>query len=343
MSKTLFIRADGNESIGAGHIMRSMTIANVFRKSGYHCIYISSAPVKKELFKKNGYDVIEIASPYNMKTPEEAYEISELLRNYESDYILVDSFNINNEYLQILKQSANLICINSTRERLITDYLINENIACDREYLEKLYLGTGTKLLLGAEYSPVRDEFVNRLYKVGREVKRVLVTTGGGDQYDFMTEFLKRIKNNMLYDGIMFTVISGGYNIHYDNLMKESENRANIKIISNPENMSDLMIESDVAVSAGGTTVLELSVIGVPTIGISVAEDQKPGLSFMEKNGMIQYAGHITDSCFWDSFFECFNNSIRDYEMRKRLSESCKSYFDGRGAERVFLQITGGN
>ena len=65
MNKKLFIRADGNSTIGLGHIMRSMTIALEFRKIGYECIYLSSKPVANDIFERYGFDVIELDYDYD--------------------------------------------------------------------------------------------------------------------------------------------------------------------------------------------------------------------------------------------------------------------------------------
>ena len=341
MNHVLLVRADGNSEIGLGHIMRSMTIANTFRNAGFECIFISSAPITREVFNRYGFPVIEIKYPYNDKTREEAQEISDIIHERCAKYILVDSYFINNEYLNILKESTELICINSTRNKLTADYLINENIACNRAYLETLYSESGTKLLLGPEYSLIREEFCGRSYNVKESVKRVLITTGGGDQYNFMTYFLKLLKEKNKYSGMEFLFISGGCNIHYNDLLKESAGLENVKIISNADNMAELMQKSDIAISTGGTTVLELSVIGVPTIGIAVADDQEAGLEYMDHIGMIYYAGCITDTGFWKKVLRQFSDILTDIEIREKLSNTARKYIDGKGAERIYHQIIG--
>lgn len=343
MKKNLYIRADGNEEIGSGHIMRTMTIANEFRKNGYKCVFISSTPIKKEMYDRYQYEVIEIDNPYDVKLEKEAYDILKIINKYGKGYLLVDSYYANNDYLHILRQKTKLICINSTKEMLDTDYLINDNIACDKEYIEEVYSGTGTKLLLGAEYSPIRKEFISRNYEVRKKVRRIMVTTGGGDHYNFMTEFVRRIRHIRRFDSIHFTMVSGSYNVNYQRLLSEADKTDNITVIKNPGNMAEIMLESDLAISSGGTTIIELSVIGVPSIGISVAEDQKVGLSFMHKKGLTRFAGHIGDGDFWDILLDSLDTTIEEYNDRKILSGKCRKCFDGKGARRIFSYVTGEN
>ena len=123
MMKKLFIRADGNDKIGLGHIMRSMTIADEFRTHGFDCIFLSSQPINREIFDRYNFQFIELPYPYNHKSVDEAIEIVGILDFYNADYILIDSYFISNEYLSIIKNQFKVICINSTNDWLNTDYL----------------------------------------------------------------------------------------------------------------------------------------------------------------------------------------------------------------------------
>ena len=307
MNKKLFIRADGNSTIGLGHIMRSMTIALEFRKIGYECIYLSSKPVANDIFERYGFDVIELDYDYDKKNIEEAIIVSEIVKD---NYLLID-------------------------------WLINENIACDREYISSLYAECDTQLLLGERFTPIREEFQAINYQINDSVQNILITTGGGDQYNFMTDFVKLIKNNYKYNNYKFTFISGACNTYIDELEEEAKNNENIVIVRNTSNISEYMKNSDIAISTGGTTVLELSVVGVPTIGFAVAQDQIDGLEMMRKYGMIQYAGNASEDGLVKRVDNILNMLLEDKELRYRLSKESSKYIDGKGAERICHRITG--
>lgn len=339
MMKKLFIRADGNDKIGLGHIMRSMTIADEFRTHGFDCIFLSSQPINREIFDRYNFQFIELPYPYNHKSVDEAIEIVGILDFYNADYILIDSYFISNEYLSIIKNQFKVICINSTNDWLNTDYLINENIACDINYYKQLYLKSGTKLILGSTYSPIRREFVGAKYIVNPIVKNLLVTTGGGDQHNFMTSFLRMIKRETFFYNINITFVSGLCNPYLNELLRDAFGFKNVSIVSNAPNMAELMKNSDIAISAGGTTVLELSAIGVPTLGIAVAKDQEAGLLFMGNAGIIKYIGKITNPNLMDNVVSCIYSMLENYEERKKLSDISRKIIDGLGAERIYNQI----
>lgn len=339
MSRVMLIRADANEKIGIGHVMRSMTIADAFRKAGYQCIFVCSEPVDRKLFSGENFEVIALDYDYKAKTVGEAREISSLIARYAAEFVLLDSYHLNNEYLRILREHAKTICINSMPDKWETDYLVNLNIACDPEYFYVLYSGTGTKLLLGAEYMPIREEFLGHDYTIRDKVRRIMVTTGGGDQHNFMTGFLESVKVQPCFKDIQFVFISGACNVHYEELVSLGEKSENVSVISSPDNMAEIMLDCDLAIASGGTTVLELSVIGVPTIGIAVADDQVDGLEFMHKGGMIQYAGRVEDVDFWRNIFMLLDRLIEDREERTRMAEFGKKEILGDGAQKITRSV----
>lgn len=331
----LLIRADGNSTIGMGHIMRTMTIAKAFVEVGFKCIYVCSSPVNNELFERNNISVIEVKFEYNYKSLEEARYLCKIAKSVKAKYIFVDSYFATNEYLTILRSVAKVIYISSMHKRFNTDYLINENIACNREEIEEMYTGSNTKLLLGSEYSPIRQEFCGHKYDVSKPVRKIMITTGGGDQHNFMTRFSRLVKRESSYQNVEFTFVSGVCNSNYESLVEETKNAYNVRILNNCVNMADVMLESDLAISAGGTTILELCVIGVPTIGISVAEDQLAGLKYMDELGIIEYAGNINDSTFWSNLDSILKGLFNDYSKRKMLSMNAQNCIDGQGAIRI--------
>ena len=339
MSNVLFIRADGNEHIGLGHVMRSMTIAAIFREAGYDCIYISSAPVKRELFELYGFPVLEVDYPYNIKSTQEAYEICHWLREKHAKYLLIDSYFVTDEYLHILQDCTQLICMSSTKDKLRTNFLINDSLACDRDYFTELYFGCNTKLLLGSEYTPIRNEFCNRDYSVKEKVRQIFITTGGSDSHNFMTQFLNRVKVEPQFSDMQFLFVSGGCNSYYEMLCEEANQVQNAIVVSDVDNMAELMLKSDIAIAAGGTTMSELAVLGIPAIGIAVAHDQVVGLEVLNNIGAIRYAGKVTDSHFWDNILCDLKELVSSTHLRWELSVKSKKCIDGKGAERIYQQI----
>jgi len=99
--------------------------------------------------------------------------------------------------------------------------------------------------------------------------------------------------------------------------------------------MLNLMLESDVCISGGGQTINELARVGVPTIAICLAGNQKFNLMGWKSLGFIE------DVC-WDNedeslIEEIYNsfNSLLSHKKRKKLNEIGRSCVDGQGAKNI--------
>ena len=340
MLKQFFIRADGNGEIGMGHVMRSMTISEAFKNNRYECTFICSEPFDKSFFESKGYSVIGVPFVYDEKNMEEARYIKDILLGKKADYLLVDSYYANDEYLNELRNATKVICINGSVKKISADYIINDNIATDIEGLKDLYKDTRTGLLIGCKYAPIRKEFANREYIVNTNVKQILITTGGGDKHNFMTQFFEKVWEPGKYDNIKFVVISGPCNDYVDDLRLKTKDLPNVVVLENVNNIADYMVESDIAISAGGNTVAELATVGVPTIGISIADDQVVGLAHMNNIGMLLDAGSIKDNDFWKKVRDDLDSLVNSCELRAKLSLAAKNIYDGKGAERIFREVT---
>jgi ribosomal protein S18 acetylase RimI-like enzyme len=98
--------------------------------------------------------------------------------------------------------------------------------------------------------------------------------------------------------------------------------------------MLKLMLESDIAVSAGGQTLYELARVGVPTIAIGVASNQTHNLENWHKIGFIEYAGFWNDINLLNNIINKMN-SCNDVSTRIRKCEIGRRYVDGKGAFRI--------
>ena len=101
------------------------------------------------------------------------------------------------------------------------------------------------------------------------------------------------------------------------------------------------MKQCDVAVTAGGSTIYELSALGVPFICFSCAENQESLVDYVEISGSGMAAGK------WHSGSEKTRNRIgelldelrTDLKKREALSMREKAMVDGRGARRLAKAI----
>ena len=83
----------------------------------------------------------------------------------------------------------------------------------------------------------------------------MLLTTGSTDPHNFISEFLRAVKNSRILRSLEFEVVVGQMFEFEDEIEHLASQEDNIRLHRKVEDMAGLMATVDVAVSACGTTV----------------------------------------------------------------------------------------
>lgn len=319
------IRADGGSSIGMGHIMRTLVIAKELRKTN-DVFYICRDNMDKyqkgiEKVKSEGFKVLLVRDNH----------LLEDLKRINANLLITDSYDVDEEYFNITKAIFNKTAYIDDMNLYYfnVDFLINQNInAEDFNYK----VNKDTKLLLGSKYVMLRNEFKNMPPKhIKKIISDVLVTIGGGDPNHITEKILSWVHN---LDYTFHVVIGPAFNdIEY---LKSFENDK-IKLYFNA-NMSNLMKNCDIAISACGSTLYELAACGVPTLGIIIADNQIGVANKLNILGIINNLGWY-NKISKESFIKNIVNFAEDYDKRKLMAEKASKIIDGKGVERITKEI----
>jgi len=310
----IFIRADGGEEIGLGHIMRTLVLAMKL-KINHSITYIC---LNYKGFEK-GIAVIE-NSKLNVVKIQKEKEVF----NYSGDLIIVDKYSLDKEYYKNLKSFyKKVVSIDDNNELdfYYSDIVINQNL-----YAPKLQYNCSstTELLLGSRYALLRDEFVDeRPIVIRKEIKDILVTLGGSDRNNITEKVIKELIDSRYK---LHIIVGNGFT-SFNELKKYSGE--NITLYRKVK-MSKVMKKCDFAISAYGSTIYELCYLGLPSLGIISADNQKRLGEELNSNGIV------------DKFiFGKIESQIKDmnYEKRVKLSKAMRSIVDGKGAERVLVSL----
>ena len=344
----IFIRTDANEEIATGHVMRCMTIGKELIKRGQRIRFLVSDKNSAMLLTRNHFEYIILDSQWNQ--PDNRYELEKiqtiLQRSYEEEHkvplLFVDSYFITNSYLKKLKPFAKLAVFDDLcREVYDVDLLINYSFACDTYDYSNLYAGRDTRLILGAQYAPLRAQFIEYSEKKQPKEKKkpfihVLVICGGSDPLNILSKIVRAVSKESDFYRYQFHVVTGGYHSYFKELEYFNKTFHNITLYHNVENMAALMSECDIAITAGSTVLYECCAMGLPAIFFIMADNQKDSLFFVKNKSMI-YAGDIRDNC--ECVIKNIVTSLRklaiEDESRMRISQQIRKIVDGKGTERI--------
>ena len=322
-SLKVYILTEGSRSVGFGHITRCLSLYQAFEEKGV-----------KPKFLINGDDsIIGLVKDID-------YEIADWLKIRQqvferikgSDIVIVDSYLADKEFYEVLPELVKLPVYIDDNKRI--DYpkgiVVNGNIhAEDLNYPEK----EGITYLLGTKYTPLRKEFWEVPEKEIKEtVQSVMVTFGGDDMRNMTPKVLKLLSEN--YPEIEKNVIIGNGFCNIDEIESVADENTNLIYYPDAEQMKQVMLDSDIAISAGGQTLYELARVGVPTIAVAVADNQLGNVKGWQKTGFIEYAGWWEKENILEIVRICFGK-LMDFSIRRKKSFLSRKFVDGKGSKRV--------
>lgn len=324
------IRADGGSQIGMGHIMRTLVLAKELAKAN-DIFYICKVDVPLSSKYKSGIDKVK-GEGFNVVTINENNIINDL-KNIAVDCLITDSYDVNEEYFNLTKgmfeitgyiDDMNLHYFN-------VDFIINQNIGAE-EYSYKA--NKDTRLFLGTNYTMLREEFRKNPNKnIKKEVQNFMITVGGADPNGITNIICNYVKDLEF----KFHVIIGP-SFKEENIKKLiylKKLKDNINLYFNA-NMIEIMNKCDIAISACGSTLYELSACQVPTLGLIIADNQEKIAYKMDERGLIYNLGwyeELTKDIIIDNIKKIYKLDNRQIMIKKQKN------INKNGVEKLVMEI----
>jgi UDP-2,4-diacetamido-2,4,6-trideoxy-beta-L-altropyranose hydrolase len=342
MIGNLIIRADASTQIGTGHIMRCLALAQVWQDKGGCAIFVlanKSSGLENRLLSE-GMQVLYLL--VETGSHEDANQTLDFAQKFNAQWILVDGYQFGKEYQKSIKEfGLNLLFLDDYghAEHYYADLVLNQNIsACEDLYQNR---EAYTQLLLGREYVLLRQEFLqwrNWLRVINSKAHKILVTLGGSDPDNVTFKVMQSLQSLGDRD-LEVIVIIGSSNPHYEELEHQvTESDLPISLQHNVSNMPELMAWADIAIAAGGSTNWELAFMGLPSIVITLAENQKEIADYLGNMGLAVSLGWHENISIID-LAEATCKLVSSDVLRKEMSELGQKLIDGLGSARVISEM----
>lgn len=344
------IRADGGQSIGMGHIMRCLSLASEFRNNGCNVYFISKYEEGIKKILSNNFKFIPLKCTRNSSANgfyygdetelvNEAKDIIKIIKDYEIDLLFIDSYNVSENYLISIKSNVKKLAYIDDVNKFIypVDILINGNISAEKMNYKKYY--EDEIMLLGAKYNLIRSEFKDLPErKIKKEVEEVMITTGGSDPHNITIKLLDIFLNDDVLKSLTYNVVVGTGFTNKKEIRELANQYENVVIYENPNKISEIMLESDIAISSGGSTLYELCACGIPTLAFIYADNQRFIVEEMNRLGYIKNIGWY-ESLVENQVISNVKELIFAYGKRVKMSKLGKKLVDGKGTKRIFGEV----
>jgi UDP-2,4-diacetamido-2,4,6-trideoxy-beta-L-altropyranose hydrolase len=311
------IRTDASTSIGSGHVLRCLVLADALRFRGDEIIFVSRRLSGNlfNLINAKSYDLIALNPPdhqtdnnshdtyienLGVSSLQDAKETIEFIRKLavKVDLLIVDHYSLDFVWESRLREYVEKILVidDLAINNHDADYLLNQDYLPNHNVLYKGLIPEHCKLFLGLKYAILDPAYKQGPKRVSRSgnIRKILIFYGSSDLTNETDKALSVLKASD-YQHIDVNAVIGFTNQHRDLLERNYSDTNHIRLIGSLSNLSAIMAESDLYVGAGGITVIEALSMGLPSLVTITAENQVPSIRHLHDNGYLTCLGSAAD------------------------------------------------
>lgn len=325
-----YIRSEGSSRVGLGHLFRTLALARKIKETFTikPVFWLSGGKVAAGMVKKSGFS-LKIFGPAS-SPQQESKALLFNLRNGCLPVLIVDRPRLDGyENLGLKKRALLITIVNEKRRRVAGDMVID----VFSQFRKKSFSSPGL-YLSGPAYQVLREEFLlyRKRYRPRKRLRRILITFGGSDPYGATLKLIKIIPR--LPTGLSFTLLIGPV---FSHRLSAKTRPPNFKIIYSSRQMARLMSQYDLCISGFGVTAYELACLGVPTLVVGQVDRELNFIShFCRRSGAINLGSHRH---LYPGKVRKAIESVRDFQVRKKMWSKARQTVDGRGLERIINAI----
>ncbi len=189
--------------------------------------------------------------------------------------------------------------------------------------------------LYGLEYVVLRPAFWEvPSREIKERVERVMVTFGGEDLRG-LTPLAVEAVREVLPEAECAVVVGPAFNLDENKIY-----HPRLKLYRNlsAEEMRDLMLASDIAISAGGQTVFELLRLCIPSIIIIVANNQRNNISCLKKHFLVLSLLGSENRFVILKYLVKYLSFLVSPKYRKQMIDDF-GIIDGKGCQKVVKSL----
>ncbi len=362
----IFIRVDSSVEIGYGHVMRCLTLSEELKKQGAKVTFITrnhkgnlnnliiSKKFNLEVISNKNffYDSLSFYDRWLTTTEDvDAKETIKKIAHNQIDWLIVDHYSLGVTWENKIRNFVSKI--------MVIDDLANRKHNCDllfdQTYNRKKsdyinLVSKKTKLILGSKNALLRSDF-SKLKHLSvkyrneyKSINSILISAGSVDNENLTSKVLNALKAIKWKKNPVINVVLSSAAPYLDYVKKLSkECKFQVNVLVDISNMAELMLRSDLAIGSGGTTSWERCCMGLPTILIVLADNQKKiGESLFQAGAVITLQeDYEIENSISQSIVELMKDKKKYIRMSHNASKICDGYGAKRTVEKIYYMTSG--
>ncbi len=323
MKKVIF-RADGNEEIGLGHVLRSLSLAEML-KEHFTLIFAVRTPSNFLV------DTIERICDEIMIVKNEEDFIASL---NVSNIVVLDGYYFDTEYqIKVKETGCKLVCIDDIAEYdFVADVIINHGPNANKNMYHSL---PGTKYCLGLEYALIKKTFLIKKRNKIDKASELLIIMGGADKFNLTLKVLEAAVRCKYLQKIY--VVLGSGNVNEESISKMCDiHPEQIIILKNlkPEEIAETFFKCQLVICQGSSVAIEAASIGLGILCGYYIDNQLTIYNGLVRNNMVMPLGNLLDISNEDLLFN-INRLVLDIKQINFLINNQNRFIDGKSPARL--------
>jgi UDP-2,4-diacetamido-2,4,6-trideoxy-beta-L-altropyranose hydrolase len=280
--------------------------------------------------------------PWDISVADDIDFLTQFSEKMGGAFLIVDHYSADSEYQRrLLDNGLRWFQFDACRyDQVWADLVLNPSPAATICDYDTRKMRPETICLLGPSFIPIREEFSRwRVPKsTAGTARQILLTFGGGDDRGALLLSISAVQQLEMDTTVTILLTRGNPNKEKIQERVQESGQAEFHIIKDSKNIAETMSRMDVALIAGGTTSFEAAALGLPSMIISIAENQAPIARVWQDLEVAVGLGPI-ESIKAAALADSLARFMRNRSQREKMSEKGMRLVDGFGAKRTVEHI----
>ena len=334
--------ANGGPSLGNGHIIRCLALAQELSHRGWSTTLAASPVTFSSVPQAGNFDrAINFSGNTN-----ESQRLAEAIGS-KADLLVVDDYARDIKFEKSCRAWAREILVidDLANRHHDADYIVDSGLQSMKSY--DSLIPHYCQRLLGPKWALLRPEFsVERQTLLGRRqlsapVRRILIAIGGADGRNLTPSLISATITATSGLNVDLDVILGGHASCLTTVREmQLQASTHFDLHVDTDRVATLMSAADMAIGACGVGSWERCTMGLPAIGIVTAANQKPLATALHEAGAIDLIGEWTEVT--EARIEAAITSLLGSpHQRRSMSAAAAVLSDGGGIFRLSAVLDG--
>ncbi|MFC1579351.1 PseG/SpsG family protein [Thermodesulfobacteriota bacterium] len=328
------IRLDAGHKRGMGHLFRMMTLAELFKKNGFPCLFIIRANrIAERILSEKNYSALPFQPEYSERDIVDQFFKESI---HHPVLWIFDILSTGEELVSdVKKRGVPVVCFDDTQGGMgSADLVINAISGCWSDCIPQ-----NNRILSGPRYAIIPPKVTSLQMKrkeqtASGDLVKLGITMGGSDTHGATIKISESLNG---IEGLHVYYFLGPHFMHKSELQNICGQLSFSYFIRHGvQDLHAELIDMDIVLCGGGQTLFEICAMGGTILALANEVHEKKTIAYFSKHGACIDLGYVKGKIHSKNMKTLIDGFRRDPEKATQLGTRAKQLVDGKGLERCY-------